>query len=103
MTIAEAFYTIFEAYSTPRGERTGREFGIARSGVCNAINRLESAGRISWETLELMRVAVQESMPIPPYRYSPCGSPWFCERHDPANDLLRAMWCYLQYLIAGGE
>ena len=98
LTEAKAWLTIAEARYTPKGESTEQQIIIKGSlrnggrgwGVCYSINRLTDLGLIDYVTGLKMHSVVSENLPG--------TEAYFCE-YTPANDLLRADFCYLQYYI----
>ena len=90
MTEKQAWRTIGKAYATPRSERSRRQGSLACCGICSANNRLvEGRTDLWWRISRKIRADLK-------------GQVFFCAC-SPANDKLRADYCYLQYYMLGGK
>ena len=103
MTEKQAWLTIAEAYATPRNERIGESYDITGleergDGICYALEILYDRRSITMGCLISMENKILDS------HLPDCGwLPYFCDYENPANDLLRADYCYFQYYRLGGE
>lgn len=91
MTERQGWLTIAEAFATPRGKRTSPEWALTLFGVCAAIDELG----MSYRERRRMMKAVWDAMPG--------GAVIFFCPYIPANDPLRADFCYFQYYRLGGK
>ena len=91
----EMWLTIAEAFATPRDERTDEQGYIACRGICHAILAIDCPWYYMYEKIDEDGAIIRN----PSSRYYR----FFCSYEDPANDLLRADFCYLQYYILGGK
>ncbi len=96
MTIKEAWYEIFLAFATPREERnesqrmlTGLGHIRKGKGICNAFWVLYGNCKITMWNRENMRDLIRLQI----------WNQYFYPR-SPRNDILRACYCYFEYLDA---
>ena len=102
MTERQAWKTIADAYATPKRERTEDQVRLAESGICGAALSLWLYYKeIDNKQRNQITRIITDSMPNNPYCDS-AGGRWFCAP-IPANDKLRADFCYLQYYKLGGK
>ena len=101
MTEKQAWLTIAEAYATPRDERSILAYSLTFNGICTGINGLWDSGRIKYKNRNNMMDVISGSMGGRDYmsRYAHEGRGVL----RPANDLLRADFCYFQYYRLGGK
>ena len=87
MTIAEAWYDLFLSYGLPPGKRTAYQARLAHSCIYFALGLLRITGKV--------RRAMKDEI---------VGSvdSYLCT-YIRKNQITRAQYCYLQYLIAGGK
>lgn len=103
MTEKQAWLTIAMDMALPRKRaKYGFDPRKLERCLCWAINNLRSQTSEDirefmkneiWEVKELLNEVLTLSE----------QSAYFCDPQDPANDLLRADFCYLQYYRLGGE
>lgn len=104
MTERQAWKTIADAYATPRGERTEKQRRITNRGICASLVWLP----VGWTTELQMKRKVYQSMPPTgrtialPAEFGCKAEYYFCPL-TPANDLLRADYCYAMYYSNGAE
>lgn len=92
----QAWLVIAEAYATPRRKRSHEEYTLCHYGLCWAIFMLlEELGGMSIIT-EGVYAKMDDKI-----RRNLGGRLYFCP-YFPANDLLRADFCYLMYYELGG-
>ena len=89
MTERQAWKTIADAYATPRGERTIKQKKLVSGGVCRALMTLKMYNHLTERLRLSMRNKVMESTIC-------IDDAYFCKL-SPANDILRAMYCYFMY------
>jgi len=96
MTERQAWYTMAVAYYTLYMERTRGQRRLTSFGLCQA---LVWSG-ITDKVFIQMRRTIKMSMPS--WRVHGELGMWFCE-YSPANDVLRADFCWFQYCRLGGK
>lgn len=99
MTEKQAWLTIAEAYGTPEEERSDEQRRMTRWGCCCGLRELwglQNRGSACSIMLTKIRWDVDHYS-----RRNPFWDSYFCAC-IPANDKLRADYCYLQYYMLGG-
>lgn len=102
MTQRQAWLTMARAYYTPENKRTEKQVILADDGICLATLELFQEDGLGVETLQSMDNDLEYDVKC----YTDEG--YFCtvrgwSDFDPANDLLRADYCMLQYYMLGGK
>ncbi len=103
LTEREAWLFIAKAYTIPRGRRTLAQASITRDGICVAIgDELSINGhQRGWRRVpypEYITIKVESAMMIATQaNHNVVDYPYFWDICDPANDLLRADYCYSNY------
>ena len=100
MTESQAWLTIAEAFYTPREERPEEPLWEMDEGLCMVVKDLYYQYKID----DITEGEMSRKIGIDVESYTDGWSDgYFCDPHDPANDLLRGDYCYLQHLMTKGE
>lgn len=100
MTEKQAWWECAVAYATPRDERTEKQKRLVYDGICVAMFRLTLQKLLSTTIYFRIKQKIKESMPPDTFTYAIFL--YFCEP-SPANDLLRADYCFAMYYSNGAK